>query len=70
MIIRTDAELFGNGVMALQNGGNSPNIPSFSPVSRVPEPGSIVLLASCFLGLGGVCAWRRWNGTIRGMVGA
>jgi hypothetical protein len=67
MVIRTNALLFGAGFMALQDGGNSANIfcfcPTGEPISQVPEPGSIVLLASCFLGLGGVCAWRRWNGT-------
>jgi len=55
LIVRTNATIFGGGVIGVTNGGTD-NVPGFAPS---PEPASLVLLASCFLGLGGAYAWRR-----------
>jgi hypothetical protein len=61
MIIRTNATEFTNGFMGILNGTGA-FAPAFQPttlVGVIPEPGTIALLASGLLAMGGVARRRR-----------
>jgi len=55
LVIRTNAQAFGAGLLGLSDGSTT-TIAGFAPT---PEPASMVLLGGCFAGLGGFRAWRR-----------
>jgi hypothetical protein len=60
LIIKTDAQSFKAGNIALQDGGNA-NVNGFAPS---PEPASLVLLGSCFAGLCGMGLLRLRRKTV------
>ncbi len=65
MVICTNATLFTDGgIVSYINRSVTSNsaFQPFAQTQRIPEPTSVVLLASCFLGVGSAYAWRRWKG--------
>jgi hypothetical protein len=63
VFVLTDAQFFTQTPIGIIDSGST-NAFGFGPAAnpRVPEPGSIVILASCFLGLGGAYSWIRRRG--------
>jgi hypothetical protein len=65
LTIKTDAIRFRTDGMALVSGASSGAFGStFAPVAPVPEPASLLLLGSCFAGLGAGASWRRWRSRV------
>jgi len=60
LLINTNAPDFGPGSIALQDAGNA-LVAGFAPVSRVPEPASMIIFATSLLGLGGINLSRRFR---------
>jgi hypothetical protein len=57
-VIATNSQIYSGSTSSLIDGGVA-TLAAFAPA---PEPTSLALFATSFLGLGGVSAWRRRKG--------